>query len=97
MWVLFKVPCPTPDGRTAKQLYQKRVDWIDDAMRASARGHGCTFHRAWYSTDGSAFYVVAKWETMEGARAFFEEWDIQDEPGEEAIFLEGDVGLVPLP
>ena len=97
MWVLFRVPCPTPEGRTAQELYQKRVDRIDEAMRASAQEHGCAFHRAWYAQDGSAFYAVAKWETREAARAFFEEWDIQDEPGEEAIILEGDVGLVPVP
>jgi hypothetical protein len=75
-------------------LYQKRVDWIDAAMRASARAHGCGFHRAWYAQDGSAFYALANWETLEGARAFFEEWVIQDEPDEEMIVLEGDVGLV---
>ena len=28
--------------------------------------------------------------------AFFEEWQIDSEPGEIAIVLEGDVGLVPL-
>ena len=37
MWVLFKVPCPTPDGRTARDLYEKRLTWITDDMRASAR------------------------------------------------------------
>jgi hypothetical protein len=97
MWVLFRVPCPTPEGRSAQELYQKRVDWIDEAMRMSAREHGCRFHRAWYAQDGSAFYAVANWETREGAQASFQEWDIRDEPGEEAIFLEGDVGLVPVP
>jgi hypothetical protein len=35
-------------------------------------------------------------QAPEGARAFFEEWEIEDEPGEVAIRLEGDVGLVPL-
>jgi hypothetical protein len=54
-------------------------------------------HRAWHAQDGTAFYAVAKWGTLEGARTLFEEWDIQDEPGEGAIFLEGDVGLVPVP
>jgi hypothetical protein len=29
-------------------------------------------------------------------REFFERWEIDAEPGEEAIVLEGDVGLVPL-
>lgn len=95
MWVLFHVPCPTPDGRTAVDLYQKRVDGITDEMRASARKHGCHFHRAWYSSDGSAFYALAQWESREGAQAFFEEWNIEDEPGEVAHVLEGDVGLVP--
>ena len=32
-----------------------------------------------------------------GPRAFFREWEIEDEPGEVAIYLEGDVGLVPVP
>ena len=97
MWVLFMVPCPTPDGRTARDLYETRIARITDEMRTSAREHGCGFHRAWYTDDGSAFYAVAKWETREGASAFFEEWNIEDEPGEVAIVLEGDVGLVPLP
>jgi len=97
MWVMFEVPCPTPDGRTAKDLYERRVTGISDEMRRDAREKGCRFHRAWYARDGSAFYALAEWETREGARAFFQKWDIQDEPGERAIWLEGDVGLVPLP
>lgn len=97
MWVLFTVPCPTPDGQTARDLYEKRIPWITDEMRASARHHGCRFHQAWYARDGSAFYAVAEWESQDGASAFFEEWDIHDEPGEIAIPLEGDLGLVPLP
>jgi hypothetical protein len=96
VWVLFHVPCPTPDGQTAHDLYEKRVRWIDDAMRSSAAELGCTFHRAWYASDGSAFYAIAHWRSRDGARAFFERWEIEDEPGEVAIFLEGDVGLVPL-
>jgi hypothetical protein len=96
VWVLFTAPCPTPDGRTARDLYEKRLTSIDDAMRASARGHGCTFHRAWAAADGSAFYALAHWQTREGASAFFEEWRIESEPGEVAIELDGDVGLVPL-
>ena len=95
MWVLFTAPCPTPDGQTARDLYEKRLTWIDDAMRASAREHGCTFHRAW-AADGSAFYALAHWRTREGASAFFAEWQIESEPGEVAIVLDGDVGLVPL-
>ena len=97
IWVLFRVPTPTPDGQTARDLYDKRAPWISDEMRISARKHGCRFHRAWHAADGSAFYALALWETREGAAAFFEEWDIADEPGEEAIRLEGDLGLVPLP
>lgn len=97
MWVLFQVPCPTPDGQSAQDLYDKRVEGITPEMQASAVSHGCRFHRAWHALDGSAFYALAHWETREGARAFFEEWDIEDEPGEIAIFLEGDVGLVPTP
>jgi hypothetical protein len=97
MWVLFQVPCPTPEGRTAQELYEARVQGIGPAMKASAAGHGCRFHRAWYAADGSAFYAVASWETRAGAAAFFEEWQINDEPGEVAIILEGDVGLVPTP
>jgi hypothetical protein len=96
VWVLFSVPCPTPDGRTAVDLVQTRVDRISPEMRASAVSHGCRFHRAFAAEDGSAFYAIACWDTMEGARAFFEEWDIADEPGEVAIRLEGDIGLVPL-
>ena len=47
-------------------------------------------------TETSAFYALAHWRTREGAQAFFEEWEIDAEPGEVAIALEGDVGLVPL-
>ena len=89
MWVLFSAPCPTPDGQTAQDLYEKRLTWISDEMRASARDLGCTFHRAWYARDGSAFYALAHWRTREGAHAFFEQWEISDEPGEVAITLEG--------
>jgi hypothetical protein len=94
MWLLFKVPCPTPIGETAQDLYQKRVDRITPEMQASAAELGCRFHRAWYTSDGSAFIAVAEWETHEGAAAFFERWDIQDEIGEEAWTLLGDIGLV---
>jgi hypothetical protein len=97
MWVLFQVPCPTPNGETAADLYEKRVVGITPAMRASAIQHGCRFHRAWYARDGSAFYALAHWETAEGANAFFEEWKIGDEPGERAVMLDGDIGLVPSP
>ncbi len=97
IWVLFEVPCPTPDGQTAVDLYEKRVTRITPAMQTSAMNHGCRFHRAWYAADGSAFYAVALWETGEGAEAFFEQWEIEDEPGEVMVRLEGDVGLVPLP
>ena len=96
MWVLFTVPCPTPLGESAEDLYQKRVDRITDAMRESAVSYGCLFHRAWYAADGSAFWAVAEWESAEGANRFFNEWDIQDEAGEVMIRLEGDIGLVPL-
>jgi len=40
---------------------------------------------------------VACWQTREGALAFFQEWEIDDEEGEVSIRLEGDVGLVPVP
>jgi hypothetical protein len=73
------------------------VTGISEEMRASARNNGCRFHRAWYAEDGSAFYALAFWENREGANAFFEEWQIADEPGEVAIRLAGNVGLVPLP
>jgi hypothetical protein len=95
MWVLFMVPTPTPDGQTAEDLYRKRLTRITDEMRQDARELGCRFHRAWYAQDGSAFYALANWESREAARTFFTRWDIQDEPGEVAILLEGDVGLVP--
>lgn len=97
MWILFQVPCPTPDGQTARDLYDKRVRMITPEMQASARGHGCRFHQAWYARDGSNFFALADWESAEGANAFFEEWDIDDEPGELGFRLEGDVGLVPFP
>lgn len=97
MWVLFTVPTPTPDGRTAKDLYDARATAITAAMRDSARSHGCRFHRVWYAADGSALYVVGEWETREGANAFYEAWDIAEEPGETGVRLEGDLGLVPLP
>ena len=97
MWVLFRVPCPTPDGRTARDLYERRVTGIGTEMQMSAERHGCRFHRAWYASDGSEFVALAKWETRDGARAFYEEWNIEDEPGETATILEGDVGLVPRP
>jgi hypothetical protein len=97
MWILFVVPTPTPDGQTAEDLYRKRVTRITPEMQASARELGCRFHRAWHAEDGSAFYALANWESREAASAFFELWDIADEPGEVAIRLEGDVGLVPNP
>lgn len=97
MWILFTVPCPTPDGQSAKDLYDKRIRMITPEMQASAVANGCTFHRAWYAKDGSAFWAVAQWASDEGATAFFTEWDIREEPGEVAVWLEGDVGLVPLP
>ena len=97
IWILFRVPTPTPTrGESARDLYDKRVTGITDAMRDSARAHGCTFHRCWHAKDGSAFYALACWQTREGANAFFEEWEIDDEEGEEAIRLDGDLGLVPL-
>lgn len=96
MWLLFHVPCPTPDGRSGHDLYERRLLGIDDAMRQSAVEHGCRFHRAWYTADGD-FYALAHWATAEGARKFYDEWQIQDEPGEVTIELLGDVGLVPMP
>ena len=97
MWVLFHVPCPTPDGQTARDLYDKRVTGITPEMQESAVANGCRFHRAWHSADGAGFYALAKWDSEAGARRFFEEWEIEDEPGEVAIRLLGDVGLVPDP
>lgn len=91
--MLFRVPCPTPDGRSAEDLYQKRVNGINEDMRRDARVHGCRFHRAWYSGDGHAFYALAIWESRERARDFYRKWQIADEPGEETIYLEGDIGL----
>ena len=32
MWILFNVPCPTPDGRSAKDLYERRLTWISPEM-----------------------------------------------------------------
>lgn len=92
--VLFRVPCPTPEGATAQDLYEKRVKWFTDEMRADAKAHGCRFHRAWYARDGHAFYAIAIWESREQARAFYANWEIRNESGEETIYLEGDIGLV---
>ncbi len=78
MWVLFHVPCPTPDGQTAKDLDEKCIPWITAELQASAVRHGGRFHRAWYARDDSAFYTLANWESGEGANAFFDEWDITD-------------------
>jgi hypothetical protein len=97
MWILFQTPCPTPDGRTAQDLYERRLTWITPDMQASSIAHGCRFHRAWFAEDGSAFYALAQWDSREGARAFFAQWQIDAEPGETATVLVGDVGLVPLP
>jgi hypothetical protein len=97
MWLLFHAPEPTPDGRTGRDPYEKRLTWISPEMRASARQHGCRFHQAWYAEDGSGFYALAQRETREGAQAFFREWDINDEPGEVSVRLLGHVGLAPLP
>ena len=62
-------------------------------MKVDARTLRCRFHRAWYARDGHAFYAVAIWQSREGARDFYPKWSIPDEPGEEAISLEADVGL----
>ena len=94
---MFTVPCPTPDGRSARDLYLRREAGITPAMQASAVAHGCRFHQAWYADDGSAFFALACWTTPEGASSFFREWNIEDEPGEVAMRLAGEVGLVPLP
>jgi len=94
---MYHVPCPTPDGRTARDLYEQRVERITPAMRKSAREHGCRIHRAWYAADGSAYYAIAYWERPEGPGDFFVEWGVDEIAGEEAIPLEGDIGLVPLP
>ena len=96
-WLLYRVPTPTADGESAIDLYEKRVHGFTSAMRDSAVEHGCRFHRAWHARDGSAFYAIALWETMDGARQFLGKWDIGRDPGREAIALEGDLGLVPLP
>jgi hypothetical protein len=97
MWILFQVPCPTSDGQSAEDLYNKRLTHITAAMQESARAHGCRFHRAWHTKDGSLFVAIAEWDSAEGANAFFDEWNIEDEPGEVAFRLEGDTGLVPRP
>lgn len=60
MWFVFTAQCPAPDGQTAEGLYRKRLTWITDEMRESTRAHGCRFHRAWYASDGSAFYALAE-------------------------------------
>jgi len=95
IWVLFTVPCPTrPSGTTADELLQKRVDLITPEMKASAKRHGCRFHRAFVSRERDQFVAIACWETPEGANAFFDEWQIDDEEGEAVVRLDGDIGLV---
>jgi len=42
------------------------------------------------------FHALAHWGSREAARGFFERWHIDDEPGERAILLEDDVGLLAL-
>jgi hypothetical protein len=79
--VLFRVPCTTPHGQSAEDLYQKRVRWITDAMRADARAQGCRFHRAWYARDGHAFYAIAIWDSRESARDFDRKRNIAVEAG----------------
>lgn len=94
--ILYRVPCPTPDGRSAHDLYEKRVQGFTDEMRAAARALGCRLHRAWYARDGHALYAIAIWETREGAREFSDlhmKRFVSDEPWE-TIILEGDIGLV---
>jgi len=94
--ILYRVPCPTPDGRSAQDLYEKRVHGFTDEMRAAARALGCRFHRAWYARDGHALYAIAIWETPELAREFSQlhmKGFVSDELWE-TIVLEGDTGLV---
>ncbi len=93
------VPGAMPDtGRPDRQgPLPGQEDGISPEMQASAVKHGCRFHRAWYARDASAFYALANWDTREGASAFFNEWESEDEPGEVAIVLDGDAGLVPTP
>lgn len=96
-WIWFRVPTPTPDGRTGKELYERRVNWISAEMREDARRFGCRFRRASCAADGSAFYALAFWRSREGGRECYQKWNVQNEPGEVAIALDGDTGLVPLP
>jgi hypothetical protein len=97
MWMLFYVPCPTPDGQSAEELYQKRLKALTPEMKADARQHGCRFHRVWHARDGSAFYALVEWASREEEHAFYSRWNVQHDPGDTTIFLEGDLGLVPLP
>ena len=56
-------------------------------MRTAAASTG-----AFVAADRSAFYAVACSKSRAAASAFFEEWQIDAEPAEAAIFLDGDVG-----
>ena len=47
--------------------------------------------------DDASTETLANWDSLDAAHTFFERWDITDEPGEVAITLLGDVGLVPDP
>ena len=69
VWMLFVVPCPVPGGRTARDLYQKRVTGITHEMRIDARARGCRFHRAWHAADCSRATSVWSLWGENGTRA----------------------------
>lgn len=55
------------------------------------------FTQAWFTADGFEFVAIALWDNLDKAYTFFEQWDIEDQPGEIAARLPGNVGLVPEP
>ena len=97
MWIQFYVPCPTPDGR--RHATCTRPAWTASLLRCRPVPQ----NTAAASTErGTQATVPGSMHLRRGRRAralaaFFNEWNIEDEPGEVAVILEGDVGLVPVP
>jgi hypothetical protein len=96
MWILFSVPCPTPDGRTAQNLYQARVDRIGPEMQASARGTVAASTGRGTPATARCSTRWRSWRPRTGTGVYWS-WDIQDEPGEMSLRLEGDGRLVSWP
>jgi hypothetical protein len=75
----------------------KRLTRISPEMQASARELGAGSTARGTRTTARPSMPLRTGDSREGASRFFELWGIADEPGEIAVRLEGDVGLVPDP